>query len=334
MRSNQGLLLFILLIPTCMQALQAQGIWWLRAGGHYSRITGIQSNHYTPQMGFHLGAGFERIFSKSAGWKAEALINSKGFTSFYESSTLHSYQSSSNQVEQLSLLIPLQGTWHGKLFALELGPYFDFLIKSSQYQINKVRYGTGELTQTELTDHSFNAYRNPEMGMALGAGLELFSGIYIKARYMQAFTPLGNDYHWRRMSRLQFSLSKRFGRVVAREPMYQVASAHDLRKDLYRIGSRQQIGQVVVNRLDSGRQVIFRWRAAETGALQISQISLEASSGLITGSGSQLRITEASFPLSIRLRFTVTNPTSQQSYESNLELEILEPGLWNVGIWN
>lgn len=310
----------------------SQHLFWIKGGTNTSRVTGNKSERYTPQLGYQFGVGFEKIFSNPLGVKMELYFNKKGF---HENGDMPNTLDGliNNQVKQTSLLVPVVGTIHFKRWFLEGGFSFDFLLHSNQLFIKT--YNASKPSPVVETHENLHEFGNFELGYLVGAGVQLFKGIYITGRYTQALSPIGIDYSWKRMSYIQFALNVRMGEVFTPKPM--ALNAPTIQSNVsrpYEVLTERNISRVNFVREGDGDQIRFRFPAVESGNLQVADMMLETSAGFVNLEGIRSTIREASFPLTCRLRYMVTNSISGNQYESYIEFRIEEAGLWNVSIQN
>lgn len=331
MKTSKALLLYLVLLFAGGSA-SSQQLYWMKGGTNTSRVTGNKSERFTPQLGYQFGVGFEKIFSNPLGVKMELYFNKKGFHENGDIlNTLDGWID--NQVNQTSLLVPVVGTIHFKRWFLEGGFSFDFLLHSDQLYIKTLN--VSKPSPIVEIQENVDDFRNTELGYLLGAGVQLYKGIYITGRYTQALSPIGLEYAWKRMSYIQFALNVRMGDVFTPKPM--VLNASTLPTNVirsYEVLTERNISRVNFVREGDGDQIRFSFPAVESGNLQVSDMMLETSAGFVNLEGIRSTIREASFPLTCRLRYVVTNPITSNQYESYIEFRIEEAGLWNVSIQN
>jgi hypothetical protein len=328
MRLKRIILILLFLFIVVPQA--ASQIFWIRTGAQYCRVTGLKSNIYDPTIGFHLGGGYERIFSNNIGWKAELNYNQRSFTSFrVETFPFRTNKFYDNTIQR-SLHVPILATVNYNRFYFELGPFFDILFNWDQHEKEEVFYYDG----SRIVYESYNnrEFKNPELGFAFGAGLHLGSGIHLTARYLHSFTPLGNDYQWLRMSQFQVSIASRIGTPQNVMPLSETFSTSASRP--YQIISSQNVSRTIISNTGRGSSIVIRWRDADFGAVSISGVNIMSSSGSVNITQSETRINEVIFPATVRINFTVTNNVSGLSSPGYLDFEIASPGNWVVGVFN
>lgn len=312
----------------------SQQLHWIKAGGHYARVAGLQTSTFVPQVGFHLGGGMEKIFSNPVGIKLEAVFNQKGFLS----EEIKEYESNTrlwlNETEQYSLLLPVSGTLHFNRMYFELGFSLDFLLKSNQYEKETITFfATNNTIINEY--HNRHKLSNPELAYHVGLGIKLFNGLNLTARFSQALTPIGIDYNWKRINYAQVGLAMRIGESFEPTPLTAFSTqTNNTRVAPFRVLSLQNITRVQFNRDGEGNQIRFRWQSVDSGLLQISNINLEVSNGFINSGGNRVFVSDVSFPMTGRLRYTTTNPITSQQSESYVEFEITNPGVWTISILN
>lgn len=316
------------------QHLHSQTVYWLRAGSSYSWVTGLHTEHYNSRTGYQFGGGIERIISNPIGLKAELLFNKKGFSSHREQHTSQFHRSWINEVDQIALSLPVLSTLYFKKAHLEYGLYLDYLVKTSQLvQESRTSLTGEEQFFNEIKDR--DTFKNPELGFIFGGSLELFQGVFASVRFVQGFSHLGLDYPWIRNRAMQFSLTKRIGGDFTPAPVaFLSPQGEGSTKSSYLVLGQQNVNRVAFNRLFDGSEVVLRWLGAESGMLQITDISVVHSSGHQTPTGYEVRINDATFPINIRIRYTVRNTLSGNTYNSQLDMVVNEAGAWNVTIHN
>ncbi len=332
MKTNRAFLLCIVLLLVGVKA-NSQHLFWIKGGTNISRVTGNKSDLFSPKLGYQYGIGFEKIFSNPLGVKMELFLNEKGFHS--ENVAMPNTQDGliDNQVNQTSLLIPVVLTLHLKRLFFEGGFSFDLLLRSSQYL--KETYNSSKPAPVVEIQENVHDFNNPELGYLVGAGVKLYKGLYLSGRYTQALTPIGVDYNWKRMSYIQFALNVRLGDMFTPKPITVNSSTMQSETSRpYELLAERNISRVNFVREGDGDQVKFRFQSVESGNLQVTDVTLESSTGFVNLDGVRSSIREASFPLTCRMRYVVTNPLTSNRYESYIEFQIKEAGIWNISIQN
>jgi hypothetical protein len=312
----------------------SQDFYWLKGGWQYVRVSGHNSQIYTPRNTFHFGGGVEKLFSNPYGLKLEVNINQKGFNSFISEETQSYLRIRQNDVDQLSLAFPVLGTLHLRRMHFEMGISLDFLLQSDQHDRETTIYNTNG--ESVIKDHYNHVkFMNPELAAMWGIGIRLFKGMHLSARYIQGLSPISRTYNWTRMSYAQVSLSLRLGEDITPMKISELSSMRsNEHSENYRINSHRNISRIIFTRTGDGNQIRFRWQAAEGGSMTVSNINIETNSGIVTGTGSQVMATDVVFPVSCRVYYTMTNTLSGQSYESMLDFMIDRAGLWTVTLHN
>jgi hypothetical protein len=318
---------FVIVFINCVQS---QTLYWLRAGGSYDWVSGLNTEFYTSRTGYEFGGGIEKIISNPIGIKAELLYKKKGFSSFKEQHLENSYRLWQNDVDQIALSIPLISTLNFKRCGFDFGLYLDYLLQTKQYELEATTYfdDSNEIRYEFLNRDKF---RSPELGFIVGGNVEIFGGLFFSARFVQGFTSLGESYAWKRNSSFHVSLSKRIGSGFSPKPLAMGRSIEDAEiKSSYRVLNQQNITRINFHRLYDGEELILRWAGAEGGSLQISDISIMHSSGHQTISANEVRISNVVFPVNLRVRYSVRNVMSGNTYNSQVDIEINDAGAWNI----
>ncbi|MFO7977955.1 MAG: outer membrane beta-barrel protein, partial [Bacteroidales bacterium] len=174
MKTNRALLLCIVLLLVGVRA-HSQQLFWIKGGANISRVTGNKSNMFSPQAGYQLGVGFEKIFSDPLGLKMELFLNEKGFHS--ENVAMPNTQDGliDNHLQQTSLLVPIIGTLHFKRWFFEGGFSFDFTLRSNQVLMET--YNSSKPTPVVEIQENVHEFNNPELGYLVGAGVQVYKGL-------------------------------------------------------------------------------------------------------------------------------------------------------------
>lgn len=317
-------------IIVSFNCVQSQSLYWFKAGGSYGWVSGLNTNFYTSRTGYEFGVGIERIISNPIGIKAELLYKNKGFSSLREQQTATYSRLWQNDVEQIALSIPVISTLNFKMGSFEFGLYADYLLESKQLELETTTYYDDSHNYHRENINS-DTFSNPEIGFIVGGNIELYHGLFISMRLVQGFTHLGQDYPWQRNSSVQVSLSKRIGGGFTPKPLASRKAVED--SDMvssYRVLSQQNITRFNFQRLYDGDELILRWAGAESGSLEISDISIMHSSGHQAASVHEVRISNVIFPVNLRVRYSVRNTMSGNTYNSQADLVINEAGAWNI----
>lgn len=313
----------------------SQKFYSLSAGANICNVGAIGKTRYFQQYGFHAGVGYEKIFSDPLGVRYEIMLNTKKISSLLRENTISRDYKFYNDIDLVTIGIPVLTTLHFKRFSFELGPYFDFLLHAKQVEREWIYQKYGDYVEEEIFYDRQNL-KNLEIGFILGMKAPLTKNISLSARYAQGFTPIGREYLWTRFNMFQFSAVFNIGKRFAPSKMKPLPKLSDNQSDniQYRTVTSNHINRIDYAKVGPGNRIYFRIRSADFSSVIISDFTIEASSGYTIITATEKSINDVIFPFQGTIRYTVTNSVSRSSYESYLQFTINESGVWEIGLVN
>lgn len=311
----------------------AQRFYSLGGGLNICDVGSIDRDNYSTNYGFHFSLGTEKIFSDPLGLRMELTFNAKRIRSLEIAKNISRELKFFNEIDLKTIGIPILATLHFKYFTLETGTYFDFLISSRQVERELIYYYYGNYYAEKLW-YDRQHISNPEIGFIFGVKVPVLNFMDLSARFVQGFTPIGREYLWTRNKMLQLSAVFRLGDKYSPsriKPLVKNSAGSDQKHSTIASGN---ISRSDFYKVSSGNRIYFKIRSADFSTVFISDFTIMNSSGYAIISGTEKAINDVIFPFKGAIRYTVTNSISRSSYESYLEFQIYESGVWEISLVN
>jgi hypothetical protein len=323
-------ILFVSLLP--VNAF-SQDFYTIGLGGNIINARSFKKVNYHTRHGLNLSLGYEKIFSDPVGFRLELSLNTKEVNSLFSETSVDRIYRLYDDIEMLTLGIPLLTTLHFRRLSLEAGLYFDFLLHSEQREREIIYFPYGDVTE-ENTFSDRQTFTNPEMGVLFGLKVPVTRFFSLSTRYVQGFTPIGPEYRWVRMNMLQFAGIIRIGGNYTPSRLAPVSRAKPSTVQNYRTVTSQGIQRIDYTRVGAGRRIYFRIRSSDFSTVFVTDFTIQSSSGIVRISGTEKAIDDVVFPFTGSVRYTVTNNISRTTYESYFEFQINESGIWEINLVN
>lgn len=331
---SKRLILSVSISVLFLSTIGAQSFFSVGGGLNICDVGSIDRNIYHTNYGFHLSAGAEKIFSDPLGVRMEVVFNTKAIKSLKIERNVSREYKFFDEIDLVTLGVPLLATLHFKYFTFETGVYFDFLLSSKQFERELIYYYYGNYYDEQIW-RDRQHINNPEIGFIFGIKVPVVRFMDISARFAQGFTPIGREYLWTRHKMLQLSANIRFGDSYSpsrMKPLTKRSSTGAVQT--YRTIISNNIARVDYFKVSPGNRIYFKIRSADFSTVFISDFTIENSSGYTIVTGTEKAINDVIFPFKGAIRYTVTNTISRASYESYLEFQIFESGIWEISLVN
>ena len=311
----------------------SQDFYTIGFGANSINARSFRKVDYHTRHGLNVNLGYEKIFSDPVGFRLELSLNTKEVSSLFSETSVDRIYRKYDDIELVTLGIPLLTTLHFRRLSLEAGVYFDFLLHSKQVEREIIYFPYGDFTE-ENTFSDRQKFTSPEMGVLFGLNVPVTRFFSLSTRYVQGFTPIGPEYRWVRMNMLQFAGIIRIGGNYTPSRLAPVSRAKPATTQNYRTVTSQRIQRIDYTRVGAGKRIYFRIRSSDFSTVFITDFTIQSSSGIVRISGTEKAIDDVVFPFTGSVRYTVTNNLSKTSYESYFEFQINESGTWEINLVN
>lgn len=313
-----------------LSALAQRAYVGVRGGASYGKLNGINSSNHSYVSGWHGGLTLQYQLETRFSLQTEFSYVEKGyqakeFRPDQRSVLVGKPYNMRDQVQAKYWEVPVLGVLRvAKNGFVMLGPRLSIL-KDVQRKVEVQSFTTPQAPITTVTEeHNENKYfENTTVGFIVGAGYRLPMGLGLDVRYNQDFSNGLTERKFEKFSNLQVGLSY----VVGIGHAQYVKQPDSLRQAKpYRIVRRQKATQVVFRRQSDLPQVYFVWTPTAANNSTPLEIRLSGSSGTVEQTPGFVGFRNVQFPFKGTITYFIGDEPTE------LEVEITQPGMWQVSV--
>ena len=202
---KKRLYLTSILITWIVFASDAQISYGIKAGLSFNSVTNLggasssvgtvtSSSESKMKIGWHMGGYTNIPFSELLGFQPELLFSIKGYEHVAESKVGNIESSSTTNTRLNYIEIPLQLRVNpSENFYLLAGPYFGTLVGASSTSTNYSSVPPLAPITTTSTSSSTNGLNSLDLGISIGAGVQIDNGFTGGVKYLRGFTSIASN---------------------------------------------------------------------------------------------------------------------------------------------
>jgi hypothetical protein len=294
-------------------------------------VIGYNTSDFKPVFNYNAGVGLRYFVKNEYSIGGEITFHGAGlheehlFSQGTQAERLYT-----NRVAFHRLNLPVLLQVHHPLWYYGFGGGISHLYSSRQKETDS--YSFKNMQTITFDKHEFPS---TELFVQFSAGLKPLSWVEVNMHLYQAFSDIGFDYSWKKNRALGLGLRLFFNKPprIEKRTLY-AGKAASAERPKFSIHKNSNIVRHNIRKVgDHPSKITFRLSPIGSGSFgsnRIISVDLESTTGDPMVNGRNPEIINVSYPVIATIRFVANDIYQKSTFEGNFQVEIFEPGHWEI----